>query len=99
MDWEAEERGVDWIVHGERAYPPSAYVDGWPDADGDTSSEACAPPAEANSPAHLLPTGGVVVQFGGAESHEGAGGYSCSGVYRKTSTNQDLSRLDNSNEI
>ncbi len=21
--------GLDWHLHGERAYPPTAYVDGW----------------------------------------------------------------------
>ena len=85
---EAEERGIDWLVHGERAYPPSAYVDGWPDADGDVASEACAPPAEANSLANLLPTGVVVVQFEGTETHAGVAlggdnGEQSAGVYRQ----------------
>lgn len=72
-NWKAEVRGVDWFEHGQRAYPPSAYWDGWPDPDGDNVSEACAPPAGANSPANLLNTGGAVVQFEGEDSRAGLG--------------------------
>ena len=31
--------GVDWMEHGERAYPQSSYVDGWDDDDDEDKRE------------------------------------------------------------